>query len=269
MERQGAGFGDVAVTLSAWTAFLFLMLPSVIVVILSFSSAQFLSFPPPGFSLQWYIAYFGDWNWIEATYRSLVVAIVVMICATILGTMASLALVRYPVRGASIFYLFFISPLIVPTVVLGISMYSVLAAMQLIGGYSSLVIAHTILALPFVVMNVTAALHDFDETLERAARSMGASPLETFYKVVLPVIRPGIFSGAILAFITSFDEIVVALFLAGTNPTLPKKMYDGIQVQISPTLTAVGTIFIVSSAALLLSAALIRRTTSRHSVVET
>lgn len=268
MERQGTGFGDFALTFTVSATFLFLMLPGLIIVILSFNSAQFLTFPPPGFSLQWYKAYLNDWNWIEATYRSVVVAIIVTFVATILGTMASIALVRYPVRGASMIYLFFISPLIVPTVVLGISMYSLFAGMRLIGSYSSLVIAHTILALPFVVMNVTAALHDFDQNLERAARSMGATPFESFYKVVLPVIRPGIFSGAILAFITSFDEIVITLFLAGSNPTLPRKMYDGIQIQISPTLTAVGTIFIVSSAALLISAALIRRASARHSAAE-
>jgi putative spermidine/putrescine transport system permease protein len=264
MERQRAGPWDVALTLTASAAFLFLMLPSVIIVILSFNSAQFLAFPPPGFSLQWYQAYFGDWEWINATVRSVLVAVIVTSFATIIGTTASIALVRYPVRGASLFYLFLISPLVVPTIVLGISMYSVFVGLHLIGSYSSLVIAHTVLALPFVVMNVTSALYGFDEMLERAANSMGASPLLTFYKVVLPVIRPGIVSGAILAFITSFDEIVITLFLAGSNPTLPKKMYDGIQVQISPTLTAVGTIFIVSSAALLLSAALIRRTASRH-----
>jgi putative spermidine/putrescine transport system permease protein len=106
---------------------------------------------------------------------------------------------------------------------------------------------------------VTTALHSFDTTLERAANSMGATPFTTFRKVLLPLIRPGIFNGSILAFITSFDEIVITLFLAGARPTLPKKMYDGIQLQVSPTLTAVATIFIVTSAALLVSAALMRR----------
>jgi putative spermidine/putrescine transport system permease protein len=261
MERQGNRFSDAALTVSASTAFLFLMLPSVIVVILSFSSAQFLSFPPPGFSLQWYAAYFGDGEWLEATLRSFIVAAMVTVAATVLGTMASLALVRYPIRGATSLYVLLISPLIVPTIVLGISMYSLFAKLQLIGSYLSLVIAHSVLALPFVVMNVTTALHSFDTTLERAANSMGATPFTTFRKVLLPLLKPGIFNGSILAFITSFDEIVITLFLAGARPTLPKKMYDGIQLQVNPTLTAVATIFIVTSAALLVSAALMRRIT--------
>jgi putative spermidine/putrescine transport system permease protein len=268
MERPGGGPSNPVLAIGACMAFVFLMLPSVIVVILSFSSAQFLSFPPPGFSLQWYAAYFRDWEWIEATARSATVAVAVTVLATALGAAASLALVRYPVRGAGLLYLLLISPIIVPTIVLGISMYSVFVGLHLIGGYPALILAHTVLATPFVVMNVTASLHGFDRTLERAAWSMGASPLLTFRKVVLPLIGPGVFNGAILAFITSFDEIVITIFLAGSRPTLPKKMYDGIQLQVSPTLTAVSTIFIVTSAALLLSAGLIRRTAARRMAVQ-
>lgn len=263
-ERAGFSFGEVALTGFAVLAFAFLMVPSIVVVILSFSSAQFMTFPPPGFSLRWYVAYFNDWAWIEATTRSLIVAIAVTILATALGTAAALAIVRHPIKGTQLLYVLIISPIVVPAVVLAISIYSVFAKWHMIGSYVGLILAHTVLAIPFVVMNVSATLHGIDASLERAAMSMGAPPWVAFRKVLLPLIQPGVFNGAIFAFITSFDEIIITLFIASTRPTLPKKMYDGIELQVNPTLTAVATIFVVTSAALLVSSAMIRRRERRY-----
>jgi putative spermidine/putrescine transport system permease protein len=246
--------------------FIFLIIPIFIIIPISFSPARFLQFPPQGFSLQWYAEFFGSRTWMSATVLSFKIAFITMIAATILGTMASLALVRGNFKGKKIVYALLLSPLIMPFIIVAVSLYYFYSKLHLIGSMWGLVIAHTCLALPFVVVNVTATLQGFDVTLERAALSLGANRLVTFFKVTLPIIRPGVVTGALFAFITSFDEVVIAIFISGSRAvTLPKQMWDGIRVSINPTISAVASMLIVFSIFLLLSAELLRRRTARYS----
>ena len=244
--------------------FLFLILPIFVIIPISFSSARFLQFPPQGFSLQWYAEYFGSRTWISATILSFEVAILTMLFATILGTFASLALVRGNFKGKRIIYGMLLSPLVIPFIIVAVSLYYFFSKLHLIGSIWGLVLAHTALALPFVVVNVTATLQGFDITLERAALSLGASRLITFMKVTFPLIRPGVISGALFAFITSFDEVVIAIFLSGARAvTLPKQMWDGIRISINPTISAVASLLIAFSILLLLSTEILRRRSAR------
>ena len=240
--------------------FLFLILPTFVIIPISFSSAKFLQFPPQGFSLQWYADYFGSRTWVSATILSFQVAILTMLCATFLGTLASLALVRGNFKGKKLIYAMLISPLVIPVIIVGVSLYYFFSWLHLIGTMWGLVMAHTCLALPFVVVNVTATLQGFDITLERAALSLGASRLTTFMKVTFPLIRPGVITGALFAFITSFDEVVIAIFITGSRAvTLPRQMWDGIRISINPTISAVASLLIVFSIFLLLSTEMLRR----------
>ena len=240
--------------------FLFLILPTFVIIPISFSSAKFLQFPPQGFSLQWYADYFGSRTWVSATILSFQVAILTMLCATFLGTLASLALVRGNFKGKKLIYAMLLSPLVIPVIIVGVSLYYFFSWLHLIGTMWGLVMAHTCLALPFVVVNVTATLQGFDITLERAALSLGASRLTTFMKVTFPLIRPGVITGALFAFITSFDEVVIAIFITGSRAvTLPRQMWDGIRISINPTISAVASLLIVFSIFLLLSTEMLRR----------
>jgi putative spermidine/putrescine transport system permease protein len=244
--------------------FLFLILPIFVIIPISFSSARFLQFPPQGFSLQWYADYFGSRNWISATLLSFKVGILTMLCATFFGTLASLALVRGNFKGKKLIYGLLLSPLIIPFIIVGVALYYFFSKLHLIGSMWGLVIAHTCLALPFVVVNVTATLQGFDVTLERAALSLGASRLMTFIKVTFPLIRPGVITGALFAFITSFDEVVIAIFISGSRTvTLPKQMWDGIRVSINPTISAVASLLIIFSVLLLFSTEMLRRYSKR------
>ena len=241
----------------------YMVLPSVIVVGMSLSGARFLEFPPRALSLRWYAAYWSDAAWLEATARSLEAGVLVTILAVVLGTMASLALVRYAVPGRGALRALIISPLVVPSIVLAVGVYGVYAAWGLTGTLAGLVVAHTVLALPFVLLNVSAVLYKLDVNLERAARASGAGPVRAFVFVVLPTIWPGIAAGSIFAFLTSFDEIVVAMFITGSSPTLPKVMFDGIQFELNPLVAAVSTQLILVSSAALLSALWLRRRAER------
>ena len=233
--------------------FMYLILPIFVILPISFSSSKFLQFPPTGFSLQWYGKFFTNRNWISATLRSFQVAILTTIFSTILGTMASFAFVRGQFRGKKLLYGMVLSPLIIPVIITAVATYYIFARVRMIGTIWALVLAHTVLALPFVVVNVTSTLQGFDITLERAALSLGANRLVKFFKVTFPLIWPGVVSGALFAFITSFDEVIIAIFLSGSRPTLPKQMWDGIRIAINPTISAVASLLIVFSILLLLS----------------
>ena len=240
--------------------FLFLVAPIAIVVPMSFSSARFLKFPPPGFSLQWYANYFNSPDWIGATLTSIQVACLVTLLATTLGTLLALALTRGRFRGRGLVYAFSVSPMIIPLIISAIAIYFLYAKLHLVGTITGLVLAHTILAIPFVLILVSSTLKGFDPTLERAALSLGANPVKTFFLVTLPVIRPGVISAALFAFITSFDELVIAIFISGVHAvTLPKRMWDGIRMEIDPTIAAVSSLLIGVSVLLMLLVELLRR----------
>jgi putative spermidine/putrescine transport system permease protein len=242
----------------------YLVFPILIVIPLSFSSASYLSFPPPGFSLQWYENFFDRADWVSAARLSIWVGLTVMVLATALGTPAALGLVRGSFPGRKAINAFILSPLIAPTIIVAIGIYFFYALIGVVGNPFALILAHTALAVPFVVINVSATLHGFDERLEFAALSLGATPWRTFWQVTLPIIRPGVLAGAVFAFISSFDELIVALFVSGTGAvTLPRKMWQSIRFEIDPTIAAVSTILIVLTTALFVGAELLRQRSER------
>lgn len=253
------------VALVAFTAlvFLYLVFPVLIILPMSFSSSRFLDFPPPGLSTQWYENFFDRADWTDAMVRSLQLAVVVMVAATIMGTMAALALARATFRGKELVNAIVVAPMIVPGIIVAIATYSLFVDLKLVNSFLGVAIAHTMLAIPFVIVNVVATLRGFDIRLEQAAMNLGASPLQTFIRVTLPMIAPGVVAGALFAFITSFDELIVVLFIAGTRGrTLPMRMFEGLRLEIDPTIAAVSSMLIVFSIAMLLSAELFRRRTS-------
>ena len=260
-QRSGPGYG---VKIMAALVLLYLVFPILVVIPLSFSAGTYLSFPPPGFSLRWYANFFGRTDWLDAASLSLWVGAAVMLLATALGAPAALALVRSDFRGKNFVTGFIISPLIAPVIIVAIGIYFFYARLGLVGNPVALVIAHTALAVPFVVINVSATLQGFDERLEQAAMNLGATPWRTFWQVTFPIIRPGVLAGALFAFISSFDELVVALFVSGTSAvTLPRKMWESIRFEIDPTIAAVSTMLIVLTGALFLSAELLRQRSVR------
>jgi putative spermidine/putrescine transport system permease protein len=260
-SRSGPGYG---VTIVAALVLLYLVFPILVVVPLSFSAGTYLSFPPPGLSLRWYENFLGRADWLGAASLSLWIGAAVMFLATSLGAPAALALVRSDFRGKQLLIGFIISPLIAPVIIVAIGIYFFYARLGLVGSPFGLVIAHTALAVPFVVINVSATLQGFDERLEQAAMNLGATPWRTFWQVTFPIIRPGVLAGALFAFISSFDELVVALFVSGTSAvTLPRKMWESIRFEIDPTIAAVSTVLVVLTGTLFLSAELLRRRSER------
>jgi putative spermidine/putrescine transport system permease protein len=225
--------------------YFFLMLPLLVVFPISLSSAPYLQFPPPGLSWQWYERYLDDPQWIDATWRSLYIGGATAVLALLLGVPLAFSLVRGRFFGRVLVDRLALAPIIVPTIILSVALYGVFAKLKLIGAWYGLVLAHTLLALPFVVLVMTAGLRDFDRSLEQAAAGLGASRWRTLSRVTLPLLRPSLVSAGLLAFISSFDEVVVALFLAGANMTLPKKMFDNILMEIDPTIAAVSVIQIL------------------------
>ena len=233
---------------------LFLLLPILVIVPLSFSDSSFLVYPIPGWSLKWYQNLFGSAEWVRAAKNSFIIAPAATLVATSLGTLAAVGLARtnFPFKGLLMSLL--IAPMVVPIVVVGVSTYLFFAPLGLADSYTALIIVHAALGAPFVLTTVLATLQGFDDNLVRASLSLGESPLRTFFRVTLPVIAPGVISGALFAFATSFDEVVVVLFLAGPDQlTLPRQMFNGIRENISPTIAAVATLLILFTTALLLA----------------
>ncbi len=243
---------------------LFLIAPILVIMPLSFNSEPYFSYPMPGLSLRWYIDFFTSERWQSALQNSIVVGVSTTIIATTLGTLAALGLSRanFPAKAAVMGVL--ISPMVVPVIITAVGMYFFYIQIGLANSLPGLILAHTALATPFVVITVTATLSSFDYSLSRAGASLGASPPRVFFKVMLPLILPGVISGALFAFVTSFDEVVVVLFLASPEQrTLPKQMFSGIREIISPTITAAASLLIVFSIFLLTSVELLRRRSER------
>jgi putative spermidine/putrescine transport system permease protein len=233
---------------------LFLLLPILVIVPLSFSDSSFLVYPIPGWSLKWYDNLFGSAEWARAAKNSFIIAPAATLIATSLGTLAAVGLARtsFPFKGLLMSLL--IAPMVVPIVVVGVSTYLFFAPLGLADSYVALIIVHAALGAPFVLTTVLATLQGFNQNLVRASLSLGESPLRTFFRITLPVIAPGVVSGALFAFATSFDEVVVVLFLAGPEQlTLPRQMFNGIRENISPTIAAVATLLIIFTTGLLLA----------------
>jgi putative spermidine/putrescine transport system permease protein len=232
---------------------LYLVLPILVIMPLSFSSSEFLVYPIHQFSLNWYRNLITSNEWRMAAKNSFIIAPSATVVATVLGSLAAIGLNRANFRGKALLMAVLISPMIVPIVVVGVGLYLFLAPLGLTGTYAGLILAHAALGAPFVVTTVLATLQGFDQNLVRASLSLGANHIRTFFKITLPIIAPGVISGALFAFATSFDEVVVTLFLAGANQsTLPRQMFTGLRESISPTIAALATILIIFSTALLL-----------------
>ena len=252
----GPGFVGVA----GWTVIFFMVAPITIIFPLAFSDAPFLQFPPPGYSTRWLENYFSRADWVRPTITSFEVAVVTMALATATGTLAAVGIVRGNFRGTKAILGLLLAPLIVPTIVLAVALYYLFAGYGLIGTRTSLVLAHTVLAIPYVVVVVSAALERTDPSLEQAAWTLGAGRIAAFRKVTFPLIKPAVIVAALFAFLASFDELVIAIFISGTRATtLPKRMWDGIREEIDPTTAAVAALLIILSVALLFVAETLRR----------
>ena len=245
---SGQRFARFALASLAALVLLFLVAPILIVVPLSFSAGSFFYYPLPGFSLRWYEDFFTSSFWIPSVWNSLIVGVSATLLATLLGTLAALGLWRARFPGQGVVLALLISPMVVPVVIVAVGVYFAFAPLGLNDGYAGLILAHTTLAVPFVVITVLAALSGFDRTLLRAASNLGATPLTAFRRVTLPLILPGVLSGAVFAFAASFDEVVVALLIAGPGQrTLPRQMFAGINDNISLTIAAAATMLIAIS----------------------
>lgn len=242
-------------------ACIYLVLPTLVVLPVSFTQTNFIIFPPKGFSLHWYAVFFGQGNWRNATLTSIIVATFSAIVATIIGTLAALGLNKLSSSKARILFWFMLLPMTIPSIILAVAFYSAFARVGIVGTKFGMIVAHVVLALPFVVINVSAVIQKLDWRTVDAARSLGATPSQAFLRVTLPLILPGVLAGAVFAFLTSFDEIVVALFISGINAiTLPVQMWNGIRFEISPAIAAASSILLGLSILILSAVALLRRT---------
>jgi putative spermidine/putrescine transport system permease protein len=241
----------------------FLAAPIAIVVPMSFSTAISFEFPPPGYSLGYYAKYFASEEWLAATVNSALVATGAMALTLLLVVPAAFGYVRYGFRGKWLLNLLIMSPLIVPHVVSALAYYGFLGRLRLTGTPLGLVVAHGVLAVPVAFLVISATLKGFDRNLERAAMSSGAGPFRTFFHVTLPVLRPGMLVGALFAFLSSFNEAVVAIFIAGRDATtLPKKMYESIRLEADPVIAVVSTLLVSTVVIGVLVAVVLRRRTA-------
>jgi putative spermidine/putrescine transport system permease protein len=243
---------------------LFLVAPILTIVPLSFSSGSFFYYPLPGLSLRWYQDFFTSSFWLSSLKNSLIIGISATVLATVLGTMAALGIWRARFPAQALVLAMLISPMVVPVVIIAVGVYFAFAPLGLTDGYLGLILAHATLGVPFVVITVLATLSAFDRTLLRAAESLGASQLTTFRRVMLPLILPGVASGAVFAFAASFDEVVVVLLMAGpAQRTLPRQMFAGINDNISLTIAAAATMLIAISLTLMIAVGALQRRSAR------
>jgi ABC-type spermidine/putrescine transport system permease subunit II len=252
--------GGRALALFSGAVLLFLCLPILIVVPMSFSSAKSLQFPPPGLSLRWYAKFFGDERWLNDGLNSILLAVSSSTIALALGTTAAYAIVRGGFRGRRLIESNLMAPMILPPIVSSIALYIFYAKTKLLGTFAGLVIAHTILAAPYVVLLMSVAIQSFDIRIEQVALTLGASKTQMLVRVVMPNLLPSALAAWIFAFIISFDEVILTQFLAGQYYTIPKRMFNDLINQINPTITAIATLMIgLSVVTLGLAAWLMRR----------
>ena len=251
--------------------FFFLIFPILVIIPLSFNAQNFFTFTPEmlslnpdGYSLKHYEDFFTNSDWQTAMWNSLKIAPLATILATAFGTVAAIGLSQSHMPFRSVVMAMLISPMIVPLIISAAGMYFFYSRIGLQGTLPGVVLAHAALGTPFVIITVTATLVGFDQSLTRAAANLGANPVTTFFKVQMPLILPGVISGALFAFITSFDEVVVVLFLGSAGQkTLPWQMFTGLREQISPTILAVATLLVTISIILLTVLELLRRRSER------
>jgi ABC-type spermidine/putrescine transport system permease subunit II len=241
------------VAILAWAILAFLLLPALVVIPAAFSRSEFLSFPPTGFSVRWFAEFFTGDKWLAPAARSLRIAVIVSLLATALASFAAILLMRCSPLLNKLARVIFMAPITLPVIIYAVAVYGLYAKLRLVGTDIGLILAHTVLALPFPFLTVSAALATMDRSIPRAAASCGANGLRAFGWVILPMIRPAIAAGALFAFLTSFDEVVVAMFVGGTDSTLPKRMLDDIFFELTPTLAAIATMLTCITAVVILT----------------
>ena len=233
---------------------IFLITPILAIVPLSFSESSFLVYPIQGFSLRWYESLLNSPSWMLGLKNTLIVAPIATFLAMVLGTLAALGFNHANFRGKAFLMSLLISPMVVPVVIVGVAAYLFFAPLGLANNLLLLILMHAVLGVPFVVITVLATLEGFNQNLYKAALSLGASPMRAFFKVTLPIIAPGVISGGLFAFGTSFDEVVMTLFIAGPDQyTIPRVMFSGIRENLSPAIAAVATLLILCSIVMLLT----------------
>lgn len=238
----------------------FLVAPTLVIVPMSFTASNALTFPPEGFSTRWYEKMVTDPQWSTGFVNSAQVALLTALLATVLGTLAALGTVRGRFPGRNAVNAVILTPLIVPVIIVAIGMFAIFVRWKLAGSLPGLVLAHTTLAMPFVVVNVGTSLRTIDRNLELAAQSLGANPVRTFRRITLPLILPGVLAGGLFAFITSWDEVVVSIFLTSARfRTLPVEMWEQVRQVVDPTVAAVATTVLAVTTTLLLLAFVARR----------
>ena len=246
----------------AWLIIGFLVMPTLLVIPIGFTKSDFLEFPPPGYSLRWFETYFNSALWLTATSRSFIVAFLAACLATAFGAGTALALAKSSSRWAGFIFGFFLAPMIVPRIVIAVGMFYLFARIGLVASNAGLVIGHTVLSLPFTVVTIGAILKTYDMRLDQAASTLGANRVRTLIHITLPVIKGGLIAAFLFAFITSFDELTVAIFISGgLATTLPKQMWDDMILQLNPTLAAVSTVVLIVVTILLLIAERFRKNT--------
>ncbi|MHA7875864.1 ABC transporter permease [Roseivivax sp.] len=249
----------------------FLITPILVVMPLSFNAEDFFTFTPEmlrldpeGYSLKHYRDFLTNTEWTNAVWNSVTVAPVATLLSVTLGTLAAIGLSQSHVPGQQAIMAILISPMIVPLIISATGMYFFYSKIGIVGTYWGVVLAHAVLGIPFVIITVTATLVGFDKSLVRASANLGANPVRTFFKVQMPLILPGVISGGLFAFITSFDEVVVVIFIGSAElQTLPWQMFTGLREQISPTILAAATILVCISIALLSTVEVLRRRSER------
>jgi ABC-type spermidine/putrescine transport system permease subunit II len=244
MNTHQSGLGGWLLAILSVSVLLFLCLPIAIVVPMSFSSAESLQFPPPELSFRWYVEFFGERRWLDAGINSLVLAFSSSSLALVFGTMAAYALVRGKFIGQRLIESNFVAPMIIPPIITAVAIYIFFAKTRILGSFFGLIVAHSILAVPYVVLLMSVAIQSFDIRIEQVALTLGASKGQMLTRVLLPNLVPSALASWIFAFIISFDEVVVTQFVGGRYFTIPKKMFNELILQINPTITAIATILI-------------------------
>jgi putative spermidine/putrescine transport system permease protein len=238
---------------------LFLLLPILFIVALSFGSSRWLIFPPPGWTVKWYGELFSDPRWLGAALTSAKIALIVTVLSVAIGLLASLALVRGKFRGRAVLRAFFLTPMILPVIIVAVALYAAFLRLGINGTLTGFVIAHLIVALPFSIITITGALETFDPAIEDAAILCGACPWEARLRVTLPAISHGLFSAGIFSFLISWDEVVLAIFMASPNlQTLPVKVWTTLRQDLTPVIAAASTLLVALTVLLMIAAALIR-----------
>lgn len=236
-----------------------LLAPIVIVVILAFSGDGYLRFPPTSLSLQWFARFFGDLQWQRALLSSLIIGAIACLTSTTIGFFAAYAFLRAEFRGKKLLLSLMLTPVIVPSIITAIAMYYLAGRLGLIGNYLWLGLCHAVIAMPIVLLILLAALRAVDPNLERAALGLGGSRLRVFCRVVLPIALPGVLSAALFAFLASFDELLISLFLAGVRAqTLPVRIWNSLNLQVEPTIAAVSAFLIAVTTLILAAEAMLR-----------